>query len=116
MTFHRYYPRHKTKSTLLTKLRSFGFFPTERTDDEGNTISTPEPELYEVSHANGHDAVWLGKPVLTQAVTDEDGNEISPAILSDLYCANVIAREPLNFGAIETNRPTQTVNEFAGYE
>jgi hypothetical protein len=97
MKLHEYFPRHESEKTLLAKLEELGFDFTE----------SPH------SHANRADAVYLGKPVLTPAEVDEDGNETAPPVISELYCANVVSQTPLNFGDIDTTEPNNPVSRFA---
>ncbi len=97
MKLHEYFPRHADEATLLAKLTELGFDFTESNH----------------SHANRADAVWLGKPVLSHAELDDDGAEVTPAVISDLYCANVVSQTPLDFGEIETNEPNNPVSRFA---
>jgi hypothetical protein len=102
----QYFLRHADKQTLLDALHANRFYHNE----EGEPY---EPEQGAHSHANRADAVYLGKPVLTPAELDEDGNETAPPIISELYCANVVSQTPLDFGDIDTTEPNSPVSRFA---
>jgi len=90
MKLHEYFPRHESKEILLAKLEELGFDFTESNH----------------SHANRADAVYLGKPILSQP---EDGEPV----YSELYCANVVSQSELDFGDIETGEPNSPVSRFA---
>ena len=102
----QYFLRHADKQTLLDALHTNGFYHNE----EGEPY---EPEQGAHSHANRADAVYLGKPILTHGIIDEDGNELEPAVISELYCANVVSQTPLDFGDIDTTEPNSPVSRFA---
>jgi hypothetical protein len=90
MKLHEYYPRHEDEQVLLAKLEELGFDFTE----------SPH------SHANRADAVYLGKPILDHP---EDGEPV----YSELYCANVVSQQELDFGDIDTTEPNSPVSRFA---
>lgn len=56
----------------------------------------------EIVNAQGtHAVVYLGHIALQQAVLDEQGNEVSPAVISDKYHADVMTEQEYTFGSNE---------------
>jgi hypothetical protein len=94
-----------TRHSLLSDLASNGY---EWKDEQG-IPRIPEP--FEMTHHNGHCAIYLGKVPTTDAITDEDGNVITPATYSDEYCANIT--DPDGTYATEIEAPTTPYNLFA---
>lgn len=45
-----------------------------------------------------HAVVYLGHIVLQKAVLDEQGNEVSPAVISDKYHADIMTDNNYDFG------------------
>jgi hypothetical protein len=93
------------RHALLSDLASNGY---EWKDKEG-IPRIPEP--FEMTYHNGHCAIYLGKVPTTDAVTDEDGNVITPATYSAEYCANVT--DPDATFATEIPAPVTPYNVFA---
>jgi hypothetical protein len=97
---------HTNADTLLADLKANGF---EWRNEDGTT-RTPEP-FEQTTSANGHCAIYLGKVPTTDAITDEDGNVITPATYSAEYCANVT--DPDATFATEIPAPVTPYNVFA---
>jgi hypothetical protein len=94
------------RHALLSDLASNGF---EWRNEDG-TSRTPEP-FEQTTSANGHSAIYLGKITTTDAVTDDEGNVITPAVISKEYCANVT--DPDATFATEIPAPKKPYNLFA---
>jgi hypothetical protein len=94
-----------TRHALLSDLASNGY---EWKDEQG-IPRIPEP--FEMTYHNGHCAIYLGKVPTTDAITDEDGNVITPATYSAEYCANVT--DPDATFATEIPAPVTPYNVFA---
>lgn len=55
-----------------------------------------------IHYAKGtHAVVYLGHIVLQKAVLDEQGNEVSPAVISDKYHADIMTEQEYTFGSNE---------------
>jgi hypothetical protein len=94
------------RHALLSDLASNGY----EWKDENGIPRIPEP--FEMTTApNGHCAIYLGKVPTTDAITDEDGNVITPAVISKEYCANVT--DPDATFATEIPAPVTPYNVFA---
>jgi hypothetical protein len=94
-----------TRHALLSDLASNGY----EWKDENGTPRIPEP--FEMTTANGHTAIYLGKVPVTDAVLDEDGNVITPATYSTSFCANVT--DPDAQFDTEIDAPEHPYNTFA---
>jgi hypothetical protein len=96
---------HTKQATLFADLKANGY---EWKDEQG-IPRIPEP--FEMTHHNGHCAIYLGNIPTTDAVTDDDGNVITPATYSAEYCANVT--DPDATFATEIPAPVTPYNVFA---
>ena len=96
---------HSLRHALLRDLASNGY---ERTDENG-IPRIPEP--FEMTHHNGHSAIYLGKVPVTSAVLDDEGNVITPATYSTQFCANVT--DPDSVFDTEIEAPEHPYNTFA---
>jgi hypothetical protein len=94
-----------TRHALLSDLASNGY---EWKDEQG-IPRIPEP--FEMTTANGHTAIYLGKVPLTDAVLDEEGNVITPATYSTQFCANTT--DPDSVFDTEIDAPEHPYNTFA---
>ena len=95
-----------TRTAILTDLASNGY----EWKDEDGTPRIPEP--FEMTTAsNGHSAIYLGKIPITDAITDEEGNVITPATYSKEFCANVT--DPDAQFDTEIPAPANPYNVFA---
>lgn len=55
-----------------------------------------------IHYAKGtHAVVYLGHIALQQAILDEQGNEVSPAVISDKYHADIMTDSDYDFGSNE---------------
>lgn len=55
-----------------------------------------------IHYAQGtHAVVYLGHIALQKAVLDEQGNEVSPAVISDKYHADIMTEQEYTFGSNE---------------
>jgi hypothetical protein len=95
-----------TRTAVLTDLASNGY----EWKDENGIPRIPEPFEMTVN-GYGHCAIYLGKVPTTDAITDEDGNVITPATYSADYCANVT--DPDATFATEIPAPVTPYNVFA---
>lgn len=61
-----------------------------------------DSEEYGLQYAEGtHAVVHLGNIVVTPAVIDADGNETTPAVLSDKWHADIMVEGDFDFGSNE---------------
>lgn len=78
---------YPSQEALIQNLLSKGIL----TEVEGNQV-----------YAQGtHAVVYLGHIALQQAVLDEQGNEVSPAVISDKYHADIMTEQEYTFGSNE---------------
>jgi hypothetical protein len=94
-----------TRHALLSDLASNGY----EWKDENGVPRIPEP--FEMTHHNGHSAIYLGKVPVTSAVLDDEGNVITPATYSTQFCANVT--DPDSVFDTEIEAPEHPYNTFA---
>lgn len=94
-----------TRAAVIADLASNGFV---FRDENGDTHI---PEAFEMTTANGHCAIYLGKAPISNAVLDEDGNVLTPAVYSTQFCANTT--DPDSVFATEIDPPTIPYNVFA---
>ena len=88
--------KYSSKESLDSTLVSRGVI-----DEEGNYL--------EGTHA----VVYLGNIELEPAVLDSEGNEVSPAVISDKYHADIMVESSFNFKANDvgdTENPYHTFN------
>lgn len=80
---------YSSKAALETALLNRGIL----TQDEDGT-----------HYAEGtHAVAYLGNITLQPAIFDEQGNEVSPAVISDKYHADIMTEQEYSFGANEVN-------------
>ena len=92
-----YYLKGATKKALLADLREAGFEWYDY-DEIGAVTGTRDPQRLEVVSVRGHGTcVYLGHIVETPAVVDEEGNVVTPAVMTKTFHANVRMRKPHDF-------------------
>lgn len=94
-----------TRAAVLADLKDNGFVFTDA--DGGEHIPTEG----EFAQSGIHWAIYLGKLVATPAVMDDEGNVVTPAVMTTTFHANVTACEGLTF-ATEIPAPTTPYNVF----
>lgn len=62
-------------------------------DTNGNVVSPSYS--YQATNNHSHQTVWLGRIVSVEATYDENGNELTPAVLTDEYHCDVKSTFPL---------------------
>lgn len=95
-----------TRSAVLADLKANGFV--FRDADGVEHI----PDVREFAQSGEDWAIWLGKLVSTPAVTDEDGNVTTPAVLTTEFHANVTVCEGMTFATELPEPPTNPHNVF----
>lgn len=83
MDFYVYQLNYASKDGLEQALVDRGVL----VEVEGELVNSPDTLS----------VVHLGFPVLTPAVYDEEGNEVSPAVVSDKYHCDIKVLKPLDF-------------------
>ena len=92
-----YYLKSATKKALLADLREAGFEWYD-VDEFDSQIITRDPRPLEVVSKRGvGSCIYLGHIVDTPAVVDEEGNVVTPAVMTKTYHANVRMRKPHDF-------------------
>ena len=101
-----YFLKSATKKALLKDLREAGFEWYDY-DESGAVTGTRDPQRLEVVSVRGHGTcVYLGQIVETPAVFDEEGNVVTPAVMTKTYHANVRMRKPHDFKK-DMGKPTK---------
>ena len=86
-----------TKKALLKDLREAGFEWYD-VDETGAHTTTRDPRPLEVVSKRGvGSCIYLGHIVETPAVFDEEGELVTPAVMTKTYHANVRMRKPHDF-------------------
>ena len=105
-TLMDYYLKSTTKKALLADLREAGFEWYD-VDETGAHTTTRDPKRLEVVSKRGvGSCIYLGHIVETPAVVDEEGNVITPAVMTTTFHANVRMRKPHTF-ATDMNKPSK---------
>ena len=79
---------YTSKTSLINALKTRGILVE---NEEGEDV-----------YAQGtHAVVYLGNIVLTPAVIDANGNETTPAVLSDKWHADIMTEQAYTFGSNE---------------
>lgn len=101
-----YYLKSATKKALLADLREAGFEWYD-VDDTGSHTTTRDPRPLEVVSKRGvGSCIYLGHIVETPAVFDEEGELVTPAVMTKTYHANVRMRKPHDFKK-DMGKPTK---------
>jgi len=101
-----YFLKSATKKALLKDLREAGFEWYDY-DESGAVTGTRDPQRLEVVSVRGvGSCIYLGHIVETPAVFDEEGNVVTPAVMTKTYHANVRMRKPHTF-TTDTGEPTK---------
>ena len=101
-----YYLKGATKKALLADLREAGFEWYDY-DEIGAVTGTRDPRPLEVVSKRGlGSCIYLGHIVETPAVLDEEGNVVTPAVMTTSFHANVRMRKPHTF-TTDTGEPTK---------
>ena len=101
-----YYLKSATKKALLKDLREAGFEWYD-VDETGAHTTTRDPRPLEVVSKRGvGSCIYLGHIVETPAVFDEEGELVTPAVMTKTYHANVRMRKPHDFKK-DMGKPTK---------
>ena len=66
-------------------------------DEDGNVIEEAVPPSGDIIPSSGNTVTRIGSHVITPAVLDEDGNEVTPAVLDSRYHVNFWIPESSNW-------------------
>lgn len=100
--------RALTQIALIAELEANGF---SFTDEDGNDFQPVHGAVY--SNGSGANVVWLGQ-IPKPATYDSEGNELTPATVSQHFCANICSPYEMIFSnAVETVNPATPYNVFA---
>jgi len=88
---------YASKTSLINALKS-------------RNILIENEEGQDVYAQGTHAVVHLGNIVLTPAVIDADGNETTPAVLSDKWHADIMTEQAYTFGSNEVIIPEGEVH------
>jgi len=107
-----YYLKSATKKALLADLREAGFEWYDY-DESGAVTGTRDPQRLEVVSKRGvGSCIYLGHLVETPAVYDEDGELVTPAVMTTTFHANVRMRKEHTF-ATDMGKPSKSQYKWA---
>ena len=109
----KYYLTADTKEEILADLRGAGFEWYD-TDEVGNPTGTRDPRRLEVAYKRGFGScIYLEHLVEVPAVIDEEGNVVTPAVMTTTFHANVHSVVEHDFATAMQAPPTQPQYDWA---